>query len=89
MPSAFFSGRNVTMGIAGTGGSASTITDKPVGISLSVTPTFIDSETMLLAVKAQRSFIEAVDASITFTSAIQASRNAVSANVLLKMGQTL
>ncbi|HEY4646573.1 MAG TPA: hypothetical protein VIH25_09875 [Steroidobacteraceae bacterium] len=30
-----------------------------------------------------------MDASITFTSAIQASRNAVSANVLLKMGQTL
>lgn len=89
MPSTFFSGRNVTLGIQGTAGSASSVTDRPVGISLSVTPTFVDAETMLLAVRAQRSFVEAVDSNVIFGSTLQTARNAVSANVVLKMGQTL
>jgi Flp pilus assembly protein TadD len=89
MPSTFFSGRNVTLGIAGQAGGASSVTDRPIGISLSATPTFIDAETLLLAVRAQRSFVEAVDLNVGFDRSLQTSRNAVSANVLLKMGQTL
>jgi general secretion pathway protein D len=89
MPSTFFSGRNVTLAIQGAAGSASSITDRPIGVSLSVTPTFIDAETVLLAVRAQRSFIEAVDSNVVFGASLQTSRNTVSANVALKMGQSL
>lgn len=88
MPSTFFSGSNVTLGIAGGYGSA-TVTDRPVGVSLSVTPTFVDDQTILLAVKAARSFVEPVDMAVAFGHTLQTSRNSVSANVVLKMGQTL
>lgn len=88
-PSTFFSGRNITLGIAGQSGGASTFTDKPVGVSLSVTPTFSDDDTMLVAVRAARSFVEQVDANVSFGQSMQTSRNSVTANVVLKFGQTL
>lgn len=89
MPSTFFAGSNVSLGIAGAAGSSSYVTDRPVGVSLSVTPTFVDGETVLLAVRAARSFVEEVDQAVMFGHTLQTSRNAVSANVVLKMGQTL
>ena len=89
MPSTFFSGSNVTIGIMGQAGGTSSITDRPVGVSLSVTPTFVDSDTVLLAVKAARSFVEPVNMAVAFGHTLQTSRNSVSANVVLKMGQTL
>lgn len=88
-PSTFFSGKNLTLGIAGQAGGSSAFADKPIGVSLSVTPTFIDADTMLVAVRAARSFIEEVDFSVAFPQSLQASRNSVSANVVLKFGQTL
>lgn len=88
-PSTFFSGKNLTLGIAGQAGGSSAFTDKPIGVSLSVTPTFIDADTMLVAVRAARSFIEEVDFSVAFPQSLQASRNSVAANVVLKFGQTL
>ena len=86
-PSLFFSGSNVSVVISGTlsGGS---ISEKPIGVSLSVTPTFVDDDTMLLAVKATRSFIEAGSPG-TFQQALATTRNTVTANVLLKFDQTL
>lgn len=89
IPSVFFSGRNITLGIAGQLGGSSLVTDRPVGVGLAVTPTFIDSETVALAIRLQRSFIEELDLNVNFSQSLQASRNAVSANVVLKMGQTL
>lgn len=89
MPSTFFAGSNVTLGIQGQGGGSSYVTDRPVGVSLSVTPTFGDGDTVLLAVRAARSFVEEVDQSVQFGHTLQTSRNAVSANVVLKLGQTL
>jgi len=68
---------------------SSIVTDRPVGVGLAVTPTFIDSETVALAIRVQRSFIEDVNLNINFNQSLQASRNVVSANVVLKMGQTL
>ena len=88
-PSTFFSGRNLTLGIAGQAGGASAFTDRPVGVSLSVTPTFIDEETLLVSVRAARSFLEQVDFNVAFGQTMQTSRNAVTANVALKFGQTL
>lgn len=88
-PSTFFSGRTITLGIAGQAGGASTFADKPVGVSLSVTPTFISDDTMLVAARAARSFVEQVDGNVGFVQTMQASRNSVSANVVLRFGQTL
>jgi len=87
IPSMFFSGSNVSVVIPGTvsGGS---LVDKPIGVSLSVTPTFVDDETLLLAVRATRSFIEA-GATGTFQQALATTRNTVTANVMLKFDQTL
>jgi len=87
--STFFSGRNITLGIAGQAGGASTFTDRPVGVSLSVTPTFVDDDTMLVSARAARSFVEQVDGNVAFGQSMQTSRNSVSANVLLRYGQTL
>jgi len=89
VPSTFFSGRNVTLGVSGQAGGASLVTDRPVGVGLAVTPTFIDAETVALAIRVQRSFIEDVNLNINFNQSLQSSRNLVSANVVLKMGQTL
>ncbi|MBE0612720.1 MAG: hypothetical protein IH604_03525 [Burkholderiales bacterium] len=95
-PSTFFSGRNLTLGLAGGstggyygyGGSAS-FQDKPIGVGLAVTPTFIDDDTVALAIGIQRSFIESVSPSVKFDYSLQVSRSRASANVVLKMGQTL
>jgi len=95
-PSTFFSGRSVTLGLSsanvggysGYGGSAS-FQDKPIGVGLAVTPTFIDDDTVALAIVVQRSFIEAVSPSVRFDYSLQVSRSRASANVVLKMGQTL
>lgn len=87
--STFFSGRNITLGIAGQAGGASTFSDRPVGVSLSVTPTFIDDDTLLVSARAARSFVEQVDTNVSFGQTMQTSRNAVTANVVLRFGQTL
>jgi general secretion pathway protein D len=90
MPSSFFSGSQITLGIAGAAGSASTVTDRQVGISLSVTPTFVDNDTVMLAVKATRSFVQpGVATGSSFGQQLNTSRNAVTANVSVKFGETL
>lgn len=86
-PSMFFSGTNLTIAISGqlSGGD---IEEKPIGISLSVTPTFIDDDTLLLAVKAARSDLE--DSSPgTFVQTLHTTRSSVTTNVLMRMDQTL
>lgn len=88
-PSTFFSGRTLSVGLVGTAGGTSTVVDKLIGVSLSVTPTFVDSDVMLVSVRAARSFYEPIDPNGTFVQAIQTSRNSVTANVALRFGQTL
>lgn len=86
-PSMFFSGTNLTIAISGqlSGGD---LEEKPIGISLSVTPTFIDDDTLLLAVKAARSDLE--DSSPgTFAQTLHTTRSSVTTNVLMRMNQTL
>lgn len=86
-PSMFFSGTNLTIAISGqlSGGD---IEEKPIGISLSVTPTFISDDTLLLAVKAARS--DLVDSSPgTFVQTLHTTRSSVTTNVLMRMDQTL
>lgn len=83
--STFFSGDVLTTTVVNQWGSGSAV-DRPVGVSLSVTPTFIDDDSMLLSVKAARSFLSgAADLQKT----VQMSRNVVSANVRIRFGETL
>lgn len=86
-PSMFFSGTNLTIAISGqlSGGD---IEEKPIGISLSVTPTFISDDTILLAVKAARSDLQETSPG-TFEQTLHTTRSSVTTNVLIRMDQTL
>lgn len=86
-PSKFFSGTNITIAVSGTF-SDGDLEEKPVGVSLSVTPTFIDDNNLLLAVKASRSGVEEGTPG-TFNQALQTNRSFVRTNVLMRLGQTL
>lgn len=88
-PAQFFSGSTVSVALVSPQSGGGNIEDKPVGVSLSVTPTFVDDETMLISVKAARSFFEETATSATFQQSVQTSRNMVTANVLLRFDQTL
>jgi hypothetical protein len=84
LPSVFFSGRTVSIA-SGTATVGFTLQDKSVGTSLSITPTFVDEENVLLSIRASRSFIEPTED--TKIALIQ-SRNAVNASARVKFGQT-
>ncbi|HEY8023318.1 MAG TPA: hypothetical protein VIF60_02040 [Burkholderiaceae bacterium] len=88
VPAVFFSGATITLGIAGVGGGASTVVDKPVGVSLTVTPTFIDDDNVLLSMRATRSFIETNLVPAGTSVLLQQSRNSISASSKLKFGET-
>lgn len=87
-PSQFFSGSNVSIALTGQYGG--NVVEKPIGVSLSITPTFVDDDTMLMTVKAARSFFETqVTGSGSIAQSLETTRNMVQANVVLKFGQTL
>jgi len=88
-PAQFFSGSNVAIGLAGDDGTASSLEHVNIGVSLSVTPTFVNDTEMLLNVKAARSFFEPVVATSTFSQSLQTSRNMVSAATRVKFNETL
>jgi tetratricopeptide (TPR) repeat protein len=85
-PSTFFSGNSIATAVPGNATSTGTLVEHPAGISLSVTPTFIDDETLLLSVRVTRSFFAG---GTNLKETVTKSRNAVSANVLIKLGETL
>jgi tetratricopeptide (TPR) repeat protein len=87
VPAIFFSGATITLGVAGQAGGASTIVDKPVGVSLAITPTFIDDESVLLSIRATRSFIEN-GLSAGNSVLLQQTRNMVNATALLRYGES-
>jgi len=57
IPSTFYSGGVITAGLNGGGVSGAQVTNIPTGVSLSITPTFVDEDTMMLAVKVSRSYV--------------------------------
>ena len=89
IPSTFYSGSVQTVGLNGGGVSGAQVTNIPTGVSLSVTPTFVDDDTMMLAVKASRSFISNTAAVGGFNAGIGIAQHAVTANVRVKYGETL
>lgn len=89
IPSTFYSGQVQTVGLNGGGVSGAQVSNVPTGTSLSVTPTFIDADTMMLAVKVSRSFIDSSAPVGGFNAGISTQNHNVTANVKIRFGQTL
>jgi Tfp pilus assembly protein PilF len=87
LPSVFFSGSNYSVQV-GNSTVGYTLADKQVGISLSVTPTFVDDNKVLLSIRASRSFMEPTIADPLNPIKLTQTRNTVSANALLNYGET-
>jgi type II secretory pathway component GspD/PulD (secretin) len=88
LPSTFFSGDSISIPISANAGGVSQLVDKQIGVSLSVTPTFIDDETLILSLKAVRSFAE-LPLVGTSGAALSVSKNSVTANVIARYGETI
>src|SRR5574343_433789 len=89
IPSTFYSGQVQTVGLNGGGVSGAQVSNVPTGTSLSVTPTFIDEDTMMLAVKVSRSFIDSTAPVGGFNAGISTQNHNVTANVKIRFGETL
>lgn len=89
IPSTFYSGQVQTVGLNGGGVSGAQVSNVPTGTSLSVTPTFIDDDSMMLAVKVSRSFIDSTSPVGGFNAGISTQNHNVTANVKIRFGETL
>lgn len=89
IPSTFYSGQVQTVGLNGGGVSGAQVSNVPTGTSLSVTPTFIDEDSMMLAVKVSRSFIDTTAPVGGFNAGISTQNHNVTANVKIRFGETL
>lgn len=86
LPAVFFSGGNLSIKVAGTSGGVSQVVDKSVGLSLSITPTFLENEEVMLNIRASRS---ALDLNPDISNiALNLTRDSVNAVALVKFGQT-
>lgn len=87
-PANFFSGDEVS--VATSGNFSSGLSDRSIGIELAVTPTFIDEDTVLLAVAASRGFVsEASLPAGSFAQALQVTRQRLITTVAVRFGETL
>ncbi len=87
--SEFFTGAVFHVQLTGSAGSEGTVNDVPIGIKLTVTPTFTDVDRVQLNVSASRAFIESRSSQIGFSNFAQTSKNNVTANVSMRFGDTL
>lgn len=88
-PAQFFSGSSIQIGLTGSVGGASTLNEVNVGLSMSVTPTFLEDNQLLLNVKAVHTFFEPVTGTSTFSQSLQTSRNMVAAATKIRVNETL
>lgn len=87
-PSAFYSGSVLHVQL-NSNLSDGSVVDVPVGITLNLTPTFLDDQTVRLAVHAERSFIESRDEKLGFTVFSQTAKTSVDATAALRFGETM
>lgn len=89
VPSVFFAGSTISLGIAPNNINVlPTIVDKTIGISLAVTPTFVDDESVLISIRATEAGIS--DEAINVPEALlQQKRNSMHASALMKFDETL
>jgi type II secretory pathway component GspD/PulD (secretin) len=84
----FFSGTEVSV-IAG-GSESSALIEKPIGVGLTVTPTILDSETVILNLALARTFLEvASNVAPSLNQTLQTSSTLLNTSVVLKFGETL
>ena len=86
LPSVFFSGGNYSIAVRGTSGGGSVLVDKQTGVALSITPTFVDDEHVMINVRASRSFKE--ESSDPTNIPLVLTRNTVNPAALVRFGQT-
>ena len=89
VPSVFFAGSNISLGIGGADAyTTPTVVDKTIGVSLSVTPTFVDDDNVLISVRTSNAGIS--NSLITVPSALlQQSRNSMRSSAIMKFDQTI
>ena len=88
MPSTFFSGEAVSISVGGGAGSISSLNDRHVGMGVAITPTFLDDDHVLLAVKIDQSAVEEPWVQTTGVN-LQQSRNMASASLVATFGETV
>ncbi|MEW5836491.1 MAG: hypothetical protein AB1832_15620 [Pseudomonadota bacterium] len=86
--SKFFSGGELTIGFPSTLGGGSLQT-KQVGVTLSVTPTFLSDDQIKLSVSATRDAFEDIAPINSFEQSVYTSKNSVTASVVMGFNQTL
>ena len=84
LPSVFFSGGNYSISVKGT--NSSVLVDKQTGVALSITPTFVDEDHVMINVRASRSFKE--ESPDKDNIPLVLTRNTVNAAALIRFGQT-
>jgi hypothetical protein len=90
VPSSFFSGSKLTIGLAAGVQGSGAITQQTVGLGLAATPTFIDDDTVLLAVRVTRSSLQQIPSGVSFgQNSFNTDTNAMYGNVVLKFDQSL
>ncbi|NQU61923.1 MAG: hypothetical protein HQ512_12390 [Rhodospirillales bacterium] len=91
--SSFFSGVTLSAAEIPTGGSDGSgfkVEDKEIGVSLKLTPSFLEKGQVQMAVEAERTFLKTPNEAYTgFTSKLEISKTMVQANVVMKFGETL
>jgi len=88
-PSHFFVGADLSVAITGINGSPGNLASIEVGTNLIVTPTFIDDDSMLIAVNVGRSAFRPASAGAAFKDQTETARATAQANALMKFGETL
>jgi Tfp pilus assembly protein PilF len=88
-PAKFFSGSSIQIGLPGAIGGTSSLNEVNVGLSMSVTPTFLDDSEILLNVKAVHTFFEPVTGTSSFSQSLQTSRNMVASATKIRVNETL
>jgi general secretion pathway protein D len=87
--SEFFSGVEINAAAVSGGDGSSVSIQKEVGVKLTVTPEFLDRDTVALQVSAQRRFLTNPSASVVFDFRLDTTKTEVNANVVMKFGETL
>lgn len=89
-PSEFFSGveLNAVSNPGGQGSNPISI-QKEIGVQLTVTPNQLADGRLQMSVTAQRTFIKTPNADATFQQKLETTKNKVSANVVMRYGETL
>jgi general secretion pathway protein D len=87
--STFFSGTDVIGAAISTGQGGSVQVQKEAGVKLAVTPEFLPDNLIKMQVVAERTFLTNPNSNVLFDFRLDTSKTLVSANVVMKYGETL